>query len=179
MKCMLQKKIKSFTILEILITILISSLIIVASLSVFQISYITNLNTRKYHTKFQQIDYTLNYIERELKDSVFVEVTNNKIILKKIFYNDFLKNTDFQKVSKINKIIYEKHITSKNKFEINRISNDFLNSKDEGKNKLIKDIDDLKFIKEKNNVVIIVSCFNKEFKKVVFLDRVNKFKYLN
>lgn len=179
MKCMLQKKIKSFTIIEILITIVISSLIIVASLSVFKSFYITNFNTRKYHTKFQQIDYALNYIERELKDAIFVEVTDNKIILKKIFYNDYLTNNDFQKVTKINKIIYKKSVDYRKKCEIIRFSKDYLNSKDIGENKLIKDIDDLKFIKDDKKVIITVSCFDKEFKKVVFLDKVDKFKYLD
>ena len=79
MKCMLQKINKSFTMLELLITIVISSLVIIACFSVFQISYTNNLNMRKYYIKFQEIDYALNYMEREIKNAVFIDVKENNI----------------------------------------------------------------------------------------------------
>ena len=166
---MLQKINKSFTMLELLITIVISSLVIIACFSVFQISYTNNLNMRKYYIKFQEIDYALNYMEREIKNAVFIDVKENNIHLKKYSYNDFLSNTNFQIISKFNDINFKKNGYNK-KYDIDRES---------GKNKLIKDIDEVNFAKYNDKIVIKIYYSNKEFKKIINLDKINKFDYLN
>lgn len=180
MKCMLQKINKSFTMIELLITIVISSLVIIACFSVFQISYTNNLNMRKYYIKFQEIDYALNYMEREIKNAVFIDVKENNIHLKKYSYNDFLSNTNFQIISKFNDINFKKNGYNK-KYDIDREAKDYLNSKssESGKNKLIKDIDEVNFVKYNDKIVIKIYYSNKEFKKIINLDKINKFDYLN
>ena len=52
-------------------------------------------------------------------------------------------------------------------------------SSESGKNKLIKDIDEVNFAKYNDKIVIKIYYSNKEFKKIINLDKINKFDYLN
>lgn len=171
------KKIKSFTLLELLITIIVSSLLVIACLSIFHTSYSINLNQRKQNTKFQEIDYVMNYIEQELKDAIFLEYNEKNISFKKLTYNGYIEK-GVQKIAKINEITFK--ITDYNgKYDIDRISKDTLDSNDSGVNKLIKGLDNVGLKYFQNKIIISIESFGKSFEKIIHLEINDRFNYID
>ena len=172
------KKVKSFTLLELLITIVISSIIIVCCMQIFFGTYFINLNQRKNYSKLEQINYAMSYMENEISNSIDIKVSSDEIKIKKYSYNSFLSENPNHSISKVNEITYKKK-KYKDKYSIDRISKDILNSIHSGSNKLIDDLDffDVEFF---NDCLILKMSFKKiEYVKYIFLKNLDKFDYLS
>ena len=100
MNFMYQNNRRSFTLLELLITIVVSSIIIICCIHIFYGTYFLNLNQRKNYSKLEQINYAMNYIEKEISDSLETKVTSDEIELKRYRYNSFLSENNRHTVSK-------------------------------------------------------------------------------
>ena len=83
MKYIYQNKTKSFTLLELLITIAVSSIIILCCIYIFFGIYFANLNQRKNFSKLEQIHYSMEYMENEISDSVLTKISSDGIKIKK------------------------------------------------------------------------------------------------
>lgn len=177
MNFIFQKKVKSFTLLELLLVIVISSLIIICCINIFYSSYFVNLNQRKNYSKFQQINYVMNYIENEITNAVDINVNDSEIIIKKYTYNSFISENKFN-ISKINEIRYKIN-KYKEKYEIDRISKDILNSTNYGTNKLIKDLDFFDIKKFDNYLILDMGFNNKHYYKYIFFKNLERFKYVS
>lgn len=177
MNFMYQNNRRSFTLLELLITIVVSSIIIICCIHIFYGTYFLNLNQRKNYSKLEQINYAMNYIEKEISDSLEIKVNSDEIELKRYRYNSFLSENNRHTVSKINKITY-KIIKYGSKYEIRRISKNILNSTYYGSNLLINDLDFFLVERIDNYLVIKVSFNGKEYSKYIFLKN-SKFNYLS
>ena len=154
MNFMYPNKLKSFTLLELLITIAVSSVIIICCVHIFYGTYFVNLNQRKNYSKLEQINYVMSYMENEITDSVETKVNADGIEIKtykKVKYGD--------------------------KYEIRRISKDILNSTYYGNNLLIKDIDYFYVENIEDYLVLKISFNGREYSKYIFLKN-KKFEYL-
>ena len=176
MNFMYPNKSKSFTLLELLITIAVSSVIIICCVHIFYGTYFVNLNQRKDYSKLEQINYAMDYIENEISDSADTRVNSDGIEIKRYRYNSFLSEKSNHTISKINEIIYKK-VKYGDKYEIRRISKDILNSTYYGNNLLIKDLDSFEVESFDNYLVLRFSFNGKEYSKYIFFKN-KKFKYL-
>lgn len=177
MKCMFVKKIRSFTLIELLITITLSSLIILSCLSVFYTAYFTNINQRKNYGNLLDINYAINYMENEISNAVKIKINSNGIILWKYTYNSYLFEKRDNYVSEFNKIEYK---IKKNKegYDIDRISKDILNKTDYGVNKIIKNVESVDFEFSGNCLNLKFSTKGKVIEKCIYMDKLDKFNYL-
>ena len=168
MKYIYQNKTKSFTLLELLITIAVSSIIILCCIYIF----FANLNQRKNFSKLEQIHYSMEYMENEITDSVLTKISSDGIKIKKYRYSSYLSEKSSNTITKVNDIEYKK-IKVGNKYEIRRISKDTLNSTNYGNNLLINDLD---FFED--YLVLRYSFNNKEYFKYILLKNI-KYDYIN
>ena len=176
MNFMYPNKSKSFTLLELLITIAVSSVIIICCVHIFYGTYFVNLNQRKNYSKLEQINYAMSYMENEITDSVETKVNADGIEIKRYRYNSFLSESSNHTISKVNEIAYKK-VKYGDKYEIRRISKDILNSTYYGNNLLIKDIDYFYVENIEDYLVLKISFNGREYSKYVFLKN-KKFEYL-
>lgn len=177
MKYIYQNKTKSFTLLELLITIAVSSIIILCCIYIFFGIYFTNLNQRKNFSKLEQIHYSMEYMENEISDSVLTKISSDGIKIKKYRYSSYLSEKSSNTITKVNDIEYKK-IKVGNKYEIRRISKDTLNSTNYGNNLLINDLDFFDVEYFENYLVLRYSFNNKEYFKYILLKN-TKFDYIN
>lgn len=176
MKFILINRKKAFTLLEILITIIISSVIVVSTLLIFFNVNFDNLNQRKYFTKVNEIEFSLNYIENELKSAIKVDIKDDSLIILNYSYNGFSGNVSTQKIKNVKKVVFKK-ILDKKKISVYRISQDLLNKLYDGKNKLISMVDDFNFVLDKNKLYIKISYKDRIFEKHIFLRNLKRFEY--
>lgn len=176
MKYILKRKTRAFTLLEVLLSMVISSLIILSALNIFYNSYFDNLNQRKYFVKFNEIDYTLNYIERELLSAVEVSVVDGNLKIINYSYNDFSKDTQAQKIKNIKEVIFERKIVNK-KISVDRIVWDMLNKNDEGKNLILSNVDSFDVVVDGDVVAIKISYKSKIFERIIKVDNLKRFEY--
>lgn len=178
MKYILKNRLKSFTLLEVLITLVISSIIIISTLLIFFNANFENLNQRKQFSKINEIYYSLDYIENELKNAVYVNVNDGNLHILNYTYNGFIDNVDSQKIKNIKQIDFVKEI-EKDKVSVYRISLDILNKLDDGKNKLISNLDGFEIFFEGGKVLIKISYRDMTFEREIFLDNIKRFDYEN
>lgn len=176
MNFMYPNKLKSFTLLELLLTIVVSSIIVICCVYIFYGTYFANLNQRKNYSKFEQINYAIEYMENEISDSIETKVYSDGIEIKRYRYNSFISENSNHTISKVNEILYKKK-KKNNKYEIQRISKDILNSTYYGNNLLIKDLDFFDVKKIDNYIILTFTFNNKEYTKYIFLKN-KKFDYL-
>lgn len=176
MNFLYQNKFKSFTLLELIITIVVSSIIVVCCVYIFYGTYFLNLNQRKNYSKFEQINYAMEYMENEISDSIETKVYTDVIKIKRYRYNSFISENSNHTISKVNEISYKKK-KKNNKYEIHRISEDILNSTYYGSNLLIKDLDFFEVEKLDDYLILKFSFNNKEYTKYIYLNN-KKNKYL-
>lgn len=167
---------KSFTIIEVLITIAISSVIIVSSMIIFFNVHFDNLNQRKFFVKYNEIDYVLSYMERDLSNAIDIEYDENNLKLVNYSYNDFSKNTKNQKIKNIKEITFSKNLVN-GKVNIDRIAIDILNKNNDGKNRLISGVDDFKFNLVDNVINIEIKYGEKTYSRNIKLNNIERFKY--
>ena len=155
MKYIYQNKTKSFTLLELLITIAVSSIIILCCIYIF---------------------FGI-YFENEITDSVLTKISSDGIKIKKYRYSSYLSEKSSNTITKVNDIEYKK-IKVGNKYEIRRISKDTLNSTNYGNNLLINDLDffDVEYFED--YLVLRYSFNNKEYFKYILLKNI-KYDYIN
>ena len=136
MNFMYPNKLKSFTLLELLITIAVSSVIIICCVHIFYGTCFVNLNQRKNYSKLEQINYAMSYMENEIADSVEQKVKYgdkyeirriSKDILNSTYYgnNLLIKDIDYFDVENIEDYLvlkisfngreYSKYVFLKNK----------------------------------------------------------------
>ena len=108
MKYIYQNKTKSFTLLELLITIAVSSIIILCCIYIFFGIYFANLNQRKNFSKLEQIHYSMEYMENEISDSVLTKISSDGIKIKKYRYSSYLSEKSSNTITKVNDIEYKK-----------------------------------------------------------------------
>lgn len=169
-------KLKSFTLLELLITIVVSSIIVICCVYIFYGTYFANLNQRKNYSKLEQINYAMEYMENEISNSVETKVDSDGIKIKRYRYNSFISENSNHTISKVNEIAYKK-VKYGNKYEIRRISKDILNSTYYGSNLLIKDLDFFNVEKSDDYLILRFSFNSKEYTKYIFL-KSKKIEYL-
>lgn len=175
MNCILKNK-KSFTIIEVLITVAISSVIIVSSMMIFFNIHFDNLNQRKFSIKYNEIDYALSYMERDLSNAIDIGCEENSLKLVNYSYNDFSKNIKTQKIKNIKEITFLKNVVD-GKVNIDRIAIDILNKNNSGKNRLISGIDDFKFNLYEDVINIEIKYGEKIYSKKIRLNNIERFEY--
>lgn len=174
MKRILKSK-SAFTLIEILLTISISSVIIVSSMIIFYNSSFDNLNQRKFFSKYNEIEYLFSYMESELENAIEVKDLEDGLFLVNYSYN-LTMDAKIQKIKNIKEISFLKK-KENNKISIYRVALDYLNKNNDGKNKIISGIDEFETKTNGNMVNLKLKYLGNYYEKKIFLKNLKRFNY--